>query len=130
MPSVHAGKRIVSASFRSCSKAVVCRPEKSVLLVQNAPPVDFPQGLMAIAVRPSYVSALSPCGTGTCKDSLPENAWLPEKAFSGVFALQKRRNPFSFSDFSLRVRVMAIISTVLEPILVLFFSARTLLSRE
>ena len=43
MPSVHAGKRIVLASFRSCSKAVVCGPEKSVLLVQNAPPPNYPR---------------------------------------------------------------------------------------
>ena len=95
-----------------------------------APPPNLSRGLTAIAVRPRFVSALSPCKTGTCADSLAENVWLPEKAFSGVFALRKRRNPFSFSVFSLRVKVMAIITTVREPILVLFFSARAFLSRE
>ena len=97
---------------------------------ESSPPPNLSRGLTAIAVRPRFVSALSHCKTGTCADSLAENVWLPEKAFSGVFALQKRRNPFLFSVFSLRVKVMAIITTVREPILVLFFSARTLLSRE
>jgi len=85
---------------------------------------------MAIAVRPLSFLVKSLSRTGVYADSLAENAWLPEKAFSGVFAHRKRRNPFLFSVFSLRVRVMAIITTVREPILVLFFSARTLLSRE
>ena len=116
--------------FSSIVIAALVYMSMTLTSISTVPPPNLSRGLTAIAVRPRFVSALSPCKTGTCADSLAENVWLPEKAFSGVFALQKRRNPFLFSVFSLRVKVMAIITTVREPILVLFFSARTLLSRE
>ncbi len=38
-----------------------------------APPPNLSRGLMAIAVRPRFVSALSPCKMGVYADSLAEN---------------------------------------------------------
>ena len=49
--------------------------ETKLRLATRAPPPNLSRGLMAIAVRPLFVSALSPCKTGACADSLAKKAY-------------------------------------------------------
>ena len=89
MPSVHAGKRIVLASFRSCSKAVVCGPEKSVLLVQNAPPPNYPRPAVNQPLRGASFCRKCPQIKAFAAFLSPVSVCLQRRLFNAIFAFSE-----------------------------------------